>query len=60
MNHLKLNKKEGPTVHTSIPVIRGTKIIIGNRRRDLYGRQEKWGRLRYRGDRREAQRVKRK
>ena len=33
-NHMKLNKKEGPSVYTSIPLRKGNKIVIGGRGRE--------------------------
>jgi hypothetical protein len=33
-DHMKLNKKEGPSVDASIPVRKGNKIIMGEQRRE--------------------------
>jgi hypothetical protein len=33
-DHMKLNRKEGPSVDASIPFRRGNKIIIGGRWRE--------------------------
>ena len=62
-NHMKLNKKESPSVNTSVTLRRGNKIIVGDRGRKLDGK----GRGRRRGgagsrierDRRVAQRTRR-
>ena len=33
-DHMKLNRKEGPSVDASIPLRRGNKIIMGGRGRE--------------------------
>jgi hypothetical protein len=33
-NHMKLNKKEGPSVYTSIPLRKEKNIVIGGRGRE--------------------------
>jgi hypothetical protein len=36
-DHMKLNKKEGPSVDALIPLGRGNKIITGGRQKEVPG-----------------------
>jgi hypothetical protein len=65
-DHVKFNKKESPSVATSIPLRKGNKIITRGRGREGPGWEretggEKRGKGRWGagGDRREAQKAKR-
>jgi hypothetical protein len=61
IDHKKFKKKEDPSKDASIPLTRGSKIIIGARRREgprwkKGGGRKKGSRIRYGWDRKEAQR----
>jgi hypothetical protein len=62
-DHMKLNKKEGQSVESLIPVRRENKIITGGRGRDLGGKVEGKGKgsviMYVGGERREFQRARR-
>jgi hypothetical protein len=40
---MKLNKKEGQRVDTSIPLKRGNRIIMGDRQSEGSGWEKRWG-----------------